>query len=91
MDTSDKKLVCLRCKVAPELVREKGQRDIIRCSRCGVFGDREEVIRAAAQHVARKITDDLQDRLARSTSLSKNVRYLRGNRKGESTPAFVFQ
>ena len=91
MDTSDKKLVCLSCKIAPELVREEGQRDIIRCSRCGVFGDREEVLRLAAQYASRKTLDEHRDRIARSIRGSKTMRYVRGNRKSESTPTFVFR
>ena len=84
-------LVCRRCKVPPELVREEGQGDIIRCPQCGVFGDKEEAIRAAAQEVQRGMIDGLQNTLTRRFSRSKTVRYIPDKRPQRVAPSFVFR
>lgn len=87
----NKTLVCRRCKISPELVREEGQRDLIRCPRCGAFGDREKVIRAAAEQVQRDAVDEMRKQIARSLSGSKLVRYTPGQRQSHRTPDFIFR
>ena len=90
-----KTLVCRRCQVLPELVREEGHREVIRCPRCGVFGDYETVRESARVYAARELAqgevDRFRHRLARSVCGSKNIRYIRGNRRGEAAPVFIFR
>ena len=83
-------LVCSRCKVLPELVREKGNREMIRCPRCGVFGDREKVMKSAAEHFNSSQIRDLQDSLKRQSRGSKTVRYIPGKLPNRQTPDFIF-
>ena len=87
----NKTLVCRRCKIGPELVREEGQRDVMRCPGCGTFGGREKVIRAATEQVQRDAVDEMRKQIAHSLSDSKLVRYTPGQRQSHCTPDFIFR
>ena len=85
-----KSLICRRCEVLSELVRQEGHRDVIRCPVCGMQGDRKEVTTAAAQQISSGIVDELRDGIARSVSGSEHIRYTRGSRPHFPEPEFVF-
>jgi len=93
--SSEQTLVCRRCDVLSELVREKGQDDAIRCPRCGAVGSREAVVRKAGEYAERQATnksiDALRNRIAQSASRAKRVNYVPGNRKRMIIPTFVFR
>ena len=91
MSKSEQTLVCRICQRQPELVKEEGRSDAIRCPVCGESSDLNEAVKRAAQQISGDIINDLQNRLSRSMSGSKSVRYIRGNRKNMSAPRFVFR
>ena len=84
-------LICRRCKVVPELVREEGHRDAVRCPGCGVLGDREKVVESVAQHVSSSLINDIQNRRRRQFRGSKTVRYVPGKVPNRPTPDFIFE
>ena len=70
-------LVCLSCGRRPDLVQEEGKRDVARCPLCGVFGEYDEVVKAALRyahrcHVYRQHQDILQ-RLGSSPQRKPNA------------------
>ena len=85
-------LVCRRCHRAAE--NETGSSQI-RCPACGVSGDRNQVIKAAQEYLARTTSHDiiggLQDRLAATAARSKSVTYTRGKLPSLSPPGFILQ
>ena len=91
MDDIKKTLVCRHCQIAPKLVKEEGRDDTVFCPNCGNSGGLKVAIKLAGQYASRKITDDFRDRLARSTSRSKSVSYVKGNRMKLSAPGFIFK
>ena len=84
-------LVCSHCKVASELVREEGNRDVIRCPRCKVFGDREKVMEAAAEHLSSGLIGSMQNIISKQFRGSKTVRYIPDKLPNRRTPGFIFQ
>ena len=90
-----KSLKCRRCKCLPELVQEEGRSEVIRCPRCGVFGERDEITRTASEYFARSSMHselhDFQRRQVAATRRFKNVTYLPGKLPKLDPPAFTLQ
>ena len=95
MTKGQQTLVCRRCDRIPELVREEGRRDVIRCPGCGVFGDRDEVTNRAVEYRARSITrgelHDFQRRQVASTKRLKHVSYRPGKIPRLAPPDFIIK
>ena len=90
-----KTLVCRRCDGIPELVSEEGCGDVVRCPRCGVSSDRDEVVRAAQEYLARSVMhdelNDFQRRMVSSTKRFKGVSYNPGKLPTLTPPDFIFR
>ncbi len=86
-----KTLICRRCKVSPEFIREKGHRQRIRCPTCRVFGDYKEVIKAATNYLQYSLIDDASKHIARSMPRSKFVNYIPHNSRNDRSPEFIFK
>ena len=84
--------ICRHCRVIPDIVREEGHRDVVRCPSCGVFGDREKVVESAAQHVASgSLMKHIQNRRRGQFRGSKTIRYVPGKLPNRPTPDFIFE
>ena len=84
-------LICNSCEVEAVILSDESGPPIVQCPVCGEFGDHAEVLRLAGQHRLRGPVDELRNRLARSTSGLKNVKYIRGSQPSLPTPKFVFR
>ena len=71
-------LVCRRCQCLPEVVRAGGERDALRCPRCGFSADLEEALELAGRYIVERDVDGVRDRIARALSSSKFIKYTRG-------------
>ena len=87
---SDGALACRRCDCLPILIPEKSGRERVRCPKCGVSGERENVTKLAAEHAASDLVDDFRQRLAQQFRTDKYVRFEPGSREHRSPPDFVF-
>ena len=84
-------LICNSCEVEAVPLSDESGLPIVQCPACGEFGDHAEVLQLAGQHLMRGPVDELRNRLARSTSGLKNVKYIRGSQPSLPTPKFVFR
>ena len=95
MTKISKTLVCRRCDEIPELVRQEGGGKVVRCPRCGVSSDRDEVVRAAQEYLARSVMhnelNDFQRRMVSSTKRFKGVSYNPGKLPTLTPPDFIFR
>ena len=82
---TDKILVCSRCQVQPELVKEEGRPDLVRCPSCDNSGDLDEVMRRAAEYVYCDNTDESIEHVIRTIPPSKSVRYIKNDSSQTST------
>lgn len=87
---SDKVLVCRRCRLKPELVKETARADMLRCPRCGANGVVGAMLEQAAQYEGSKMIGDFSKKMERSTRGLKNVRFERGKRSPGAPPIFVY-
>ena len=92
MAKNTKTLHCRRCNCLAECVVVKGRPDVVRCPRCGVAGDFNEVQRLAAQHESKDIIKGLQDRIRGQIGKgSKNTVYRPGKIPRRPPPYFIFK
>ena len=95
MTESKQELVCRRCEVRPQVVKEEGRGDVVRCPRCDVFGDKDEVIRLAREYSARSVMHshirDYQRGQVAATKGLKNVSYSPGKLPALTPPDFIFK
>lgn len=94
MATETKTLVCRRCERPPELVKTENAGDVVRCPRCQVSGNHDEVITAAKKYLGRSVSysaiEGMQRRLQTSASRSKHVTYKPGKLPSLTPPDFIF-
>ena len=95
MRSGQKRLVCRRCKEAPQAILIAGRPQRIVCSRCGIEAGFDEAQKLAIEHARKDISRDVikgfQDRLVRSSRRSKHFEYRPGRIPCPSAPDFVFQ
>ena len=95
MTTITKTLYCRRCNGLPERVVEEGRRDVIRCPRCGVFGDFEKARKLAVIYAGRSLTHDAirnhQRRTAAGLKGVKHVSYRPGKIPNLSLRDFIYR
>ena len=70
--TSDKTLVCRRCKVPPKIIREEGSLNKISCPVCGVNEDFDVARRRAAEHANRDLMKGISNLIASKFKRSKS-------------------
>ena len=88
---ADKVLVCRQCRCQPDVIKETGKSDVIRCPQCGASGTFREVLDQAAKYESSLIMDDFSKRMEKSFRGMKNVSYKRGSRSRPALPAFVYR
>ena len=68
---------------------------MIRCSNCGIFGDADEVLKAACDYFSHRFVygkiDDFRRRLAADTKHLKNAVYTPGKLPTISSPDLIFR
>ena len=88
---AEKFLVCRRCRCAPDLVKESGKPDMIRCPQCGASGVFRTVLDQATKFESGKMVDDFSKQMERSMRGLKNVSYKRGRRSRGAPSPFIFK
>ena len=57
-------LACRKCKIRPELIRQRLAPDVYHCRNCGVMSDPEIAIRLATERRTARFLDDFYDQLS---------------------------
>ena len=84
-------LVCRRCKSLPEEVSVEGQRNRLRCPRCGISGEREHVLKLANEYMSHQLLEQHDKEMQRIASRSNFMKYTKGNRRRVSAPDFIYR
>ena len=84
-------LICRRCRVNAEGIREAGKPDLVRCPRCGISGELDGVKERTAQYLSSELADEVSNMFAKTAARSKSFTYTKRSRPTTAAPDFIFR